>query len=64
MSFSGTSGVSDAVLATPLPARLRDRIPIGRVGTLDEIIRTVLWLASDEAGFAVGPDLVDGGAAA
>lgn len=46
-------------------ARVRDRIPIGRVGTLDEITGTVLWLASDEAGYAVGLDLVlDGGAAA
>lgn len=46
-------------------ARVRDRIPIGRVGTLDEITGTVLWPASDEAGYAVGLDLVlDGGAAA
>ncbi len=45
--------------------RMRDENPIGRVGTLDEITGTVLWLASDEAGFAVGLDLVlDGGAAA
>lgn len=45
--------------------RMRDENPIGRVGTLDEITGTVLWLASDEAGFAVGLDLVlDGGTAA
>lgn len=46
-------------------ARLAPVIPLGRVGTLDEVAATVLWLASDEAGFAVGHDLViDGGATA
>ncbi|GLW12448.1 short-chain dehydrogenase [Microtetraspora sp. NBRC 13810] len=43
-------------------ARLKQQLPIGRVGSLDEITGTVLWLASDDAGFAVGHDLVvDGG---
>jgi len=42
--------------------RLAPSIPLGRVGTLDEVASAVLWLASDEAGFAVGHDLVvDGG---
>ncbi|WP_182883576.1 SDR family NAD(P)-dependent oxidoreductase [Microbispora sp. H10949] len=46
-------------------ARLADVLPIGRVGGLDELAGTVLWLASDDAGFAVGLDLViDGGASA
>ncbi|TLP57139.1 SDR family NAD(P)-dependent oxidoreductase [Microbispora triticiradicis] len=46
-------------------ARLADVLPIGRVGGLDELTGTVLWLASDDAGFAVGLDLViDGGASA
>lgn len=45
--------------------RLKGTLPIGRVGSLDEVAATVLWLASPEAGFAVGHDLViDGGAAA
>jgi NAD(P)-dependent dehydrogenase (short-subunit alcohol dehydrogenase family) len=45
--------------------RMRDALPIGRVGTLDEIASAVLWLASPESGFTVGHDLVlDGGAAA
>ena len=45
--------------------RVRNEIPIGRVGGLDEITGTILWLASDDAGFAVGADIVvDGGAAA
>ncbi|WP_281155766.1 glucose 1-dehydrogenase [Streptomyces sp. HYC2] len=46
-------------------ARMKDALPIGRVGTLDEAASAVLWLASPEAGFAVGHDLVlDGGATA
>lgn len=45
--------------------RLRSQLPIGRVGTRGEIAATVLWLASAEASFVVGHDLViDGGAAA
>ena len=45
--------------------RMRDALPIGRVGALDEIASAVLWLASPESGFTVGHDLVlDGGAAA
>ncbi|MEU9830386.1 SDR family oxidoreductase [Streptosporangium sp. NPDC048047] len=46
-------------------ARMKEQSPIGRVGALEEITGTVLWLASDEAGYAVGLDLVlDGGASA
>ncbi|MGW4797565.1 SDR family oxidoreductase, partial [Nonomuraea sp. NPDC004297] len=45
--------------------RMKDTLPIGRVGTLAEAASAVLWLASPEAGFAVGHDLViDGGASA
>lgn len=45
--------------------RMKSSVPIGRIGTLDEVAGTILWLASDEAGFAVGQDLViDGGASA
>lgn len=45
--------------------RLRTALPIGRVGTLDEVTSAVLWLASAESGFTVGHDLVlDGGATA
>ncbi|MER5635485.1 glucose 1-dehydrogenase [Kitasatospora sp. NPDC002227] len=45
--------------------RLASAVPIGRVGTTDEVVATVLWLASAEASFVVGHDLVvDGGATA
>jgi NAD(P)-dependent dehydrogenase (short-subunit alcohol dehydrogenase family) len=46
-------------------SRLAATLPIGRVGTLDEITSAILWLASPESGFTVGHDLVvDGGATA
>jgi NAD(P)-dependent dehydrogenase (short-subunit alcohol dehydrogenase family) len=42
--------------------RLRDAIPLGRVGTVAEVANTVLWLASPESSYAVGVDIVlDGG---
>lgn len=45
--------------------RLRTALPIGRVAALDEITATVLWLASDDAGFVAGHDhVVDGAATA
>ncbi|MDP9846599.1 SDR family NAD(P)-dependent oxidoreductase [Streptosporangium lutulentum] len=46
-------------------ARMREQLPAGRVGSLEEIAAAVLYLASPEAGFVVGADLpVDGGATA
>jgi NAD(P)-dependent dehydrogenase (short-subunit alcohol dehydrogenase family) len=45
--------------------RARTEIPIGRIGSLDEVAATILFLASPDSGFAVGHDLViDGGNAA
>lgn len=45
--------------------RLADALPAGRVGSVSEAAAAVLWLASPEAGFTVGHDLVvDGGATA
>jgi NAD(P)-dependent dehydrogenase (short-subunit alcohol dehydrogenase family) len=45
--------------------RLRDALPVGRVGRLSEVVSAVLWLASPDAAFTVGHDLVvDGGASA
>ncbi|MCP2335667.1 SDR family NAD(P)-dependent oxidoreductase [Actinomadura rupiterrae] len=46
-------------------ARQAQDIPLGRGGEADEIAAAVLWLASDEAGFVVGHDMViDGGVTA
>jgi NAD(P)-dependent dehydrogenase (short-subunit alcohol dehydrogenase family) len=45
--------------------RLKDALPAGRAGTVSEAAAAVLWLASPEASFTVGHDLViDGGASA
>ena len=41
------------------------RLPMGRVGTAEEIAYGVLYLASDEASFVTGSELViDGGTTA
>jgi NAD(P)-dependent dehydrogenase (short-subunit alcohol dehydrogenase family) len=46
-------------------ARMRDQLPAGRVASLDEIAAAVLYLASPEAAFIVGTDLlIDGGVTA
>jgi 3-oxoacyl-[acyl-carrier protein] reductase len=43
-------------------ARMRERIPLGRVGTGEEVAAAVLFLASDDARYVVGQALVvDGG---
>lgn len=45
--------------------RIAATLPLGRVGTLEEVAAAVTWLASAESGFAVGHDLVlDGGSTA
>jgi NAD(P)-dependent dehydrogenase (short-subunit alcohol dehydrogenase family) len=43
-------------------ARLAQVLPIGRVAATQEIAATVLWLASPDASFVVGHDLVVDGA--
>jgi len=49
---------------TTREARLQ-RVPLGRVGTVDDIAYGVLYLASDESSFVTGSELViDGGSTA
>jgi NAD(P)-dependent dehydrogenase (short-subunit alcohol dehydrogenase family) len=47
------------------PEQLEKRIsqtPIGRLGTVDDIAQTALWLAGGRSGFVTGQSLaVDGG---
>jgi 3-oxoacyl-[acyl-carrier protein] reductase len=59
-------GLIDAGMVARLDHRVREerasRIPIGRLGTADEVARAVLFLASGEASYLVGQALVvDGG---
>ena len=48
-----------------LEAEYRQRVPLGRFGTTEDIAYGVLYLASDEASFVTGSELViDGGSTA
>ena len=40
-----------------LPSDLSKVIPMGRAGTLDELVRAVLWIASEDASYVTGQDL-------
>lgn len=55
--------INAATLANPtLKAELLKEIPLGRIGTPDDIAEAVCWLASDEASYITGTTLfVDGG---
>src|SRR5215469_2827084 len=54
--------------AMPDPEVLRrrmERVPLGRMGTIDDVVRLVLYLASDDSSYMTGSELViDGGALA
>ena len=44
---------------------MKSEVPVGRAGAIAEIAAAVLYLASPEAGYTVGADLVlDGGVTA
>jgi NAD(P)-dependent dehydrogenase (short-subunit alcohol dehydrogenase family) len=46
-------------------ARRLQRVPLGRMGTVAEIVSAVLYLASDESSYITGSELIiDGGALA
>jgi 3alpha(or 20beta)-hydroxysteroid dehydrogenase len=55
-----------SAIADPEALRRRlERVPLRRMGTVDEIVTAVLYLASDESSYVTGAELViDGGALA
>jgi len=57
------AGMSSPLYADPEIRAIRQgRVPLGRLGTADDIARAVLWLASAEADYVTGHELVvDGG---
>ena len=60
-----TEMIQDTLTDPALMAERMQRLPLGRVGTAEEIAYGVLYLASDESSFVTGSELViDGGATA
>lgn len=56
-------GMSAPIYADPTARQLRSqKVPAGRLGTVDDVAQAVLWLASDQASYVTGQQLaVDGG---
>lgn len=57
------AGMSEPIYADPAVRRARQsKVPLGRLGTADDVARVVLFLASDDAAYVTGQNLVvDGG---
>lgn len=57
------AGMSEPIYADPEIRRLRaDRVPLGRLGAVDDVASVVLFLLSDAAAYVTGTELlVDGG---
>lgn len=57
------TAMTEEALADPdVRQDYHDRIPLGRLGTTDDIANGVLFLASDDSSFVTGSELViDGG---
>lgn len=58
-------GISAPLFADPRVRALRDSgVPLRRLGTVKDVTNAVVWLASDEAGYITGHQLmIDGGVA-
>ena len=60
-----TEMIQDTLTDPAMLAERMQRLPLGRVGTAEEIAYGVLYLASDESSFVTGSELViDGGTTA
>lgn len=63
--FVRTPGTAAFLDNPDIRAKLTARIPLGRAGEPDEIVAAAVFIASDEASFLTGSDIVvDGGALA
>lgn len=63
-------GIAPGPIDTPMlrssggdwPPPIINDVPLGRIGTVDDIAKAALWLASDESGYISGATLpIDGG---